>query len=237
MSPEEPWPQILFKCLEAARTDFSEGELSRWVEAWPSIWQQKLNPQRHGDWRKWASLLNALPEIPTTTSYLDRPWVTVEGHLAEGGRTQLEDLLRGFHPWRKGPYDLLGVQIDTEWRSDLKWDRLEKSLAPLLGRTVLDVGCGSGYHLWRMRGMGARRVLGVEPSLLSVCQFLAVRHLVGPSPVHILPVAMEDVPSGLRAFDTVFSMGVLYHRRSPLEHLWSSRTAFAPVVSWFLKPS
>ena len=36
---------------------------------------------------------------------------------------------------------------------------------------------------------------------------------------HLLPLGIEQLPA-LKAFDTVFSMGVLYHRRSPLEHLW-----------------
>src|SRR5690606_10840368 len=87
------------------------------------------------------------------------------------------------------------------------------------GRTVLDVGCGNGYHAWRMVGGGAELVIGIDPTLLSVVQFLTVRHFAGDIPVYVLALGIEDVPQGLRAFDTVFSMGVLYHRRSPLDHL------------------
>ncbi len=58
-------------------------------------------------------------------------------------------------PWRKGPFSLYGVNIDTEWRSDWKWDRVLPHLSPLKGRLVLDVGCGGGYHMWRMLGEGA----------------------------------------------------------------------------------
>lgn len=222
------WPRVLSDCLEEARSDFDGGALGRWVETWPAIWHQKLDPERHGDWLKWAALLSALPNLSGRMVDLDRPEVRVQGDLPEGGRDALEGVLRGFHPWRKGPFDLCGIKIDTEWRSDLKWQRLEHALRPLAGCTVLDVGCGSGYHLWRMRGMGARRVLGIEPSLLSVCQFLAVRHLIGPSSVQILPVAMEDVPPSLGCFDTVFSMGLLYHRRSPLTHLLELKGCLRP---------
>jgi tRNA (mo5U34)-methyltransferase len=37
--------------------------------------------------------------------------------------------------------------------------------------------------------------------------------------IDLLPLKMEDVPRPLKAFDTTFSMGVLYHRKSPIDHL------------------
>ncbi|MDO6805985.1 DUF1698 domain-containing protein, partial [Wenyingzhuangia sp. 1_MG-2023] len=66
----------------------------------------------------------------------------------------IEAGLRGLMPWRKGPFRIVDSHIDTEWRSDWKWQRLAPHLSDLTGRTVLDVGCGSGYHLWRMLGAG-----------------------------------------------------------------------------------
>jgi len=39
---------------------------------------------------------------------------------------------------------------------------------------------------------------------------------------------MEELPHGLGGFDTVFSMGVLYHRRSPLDHLLELKEALRP---------
>ena len=91
---------------------------------------------------------------------------------------------------------------------------------PACGRTILDVGCGSGYHMWRMAGEGAELVVGVDPTQLFLCQFEAVRKLLGNDQrVHLLPLGIQELPA-LQAFDTVFSMGVLYHRRSPLDHLW-----------------
>jgi len=123
-------------------------------------------------------------------------------------------------PWRKGPFSLYGVDIDTEWRSDWKWERVLPHLSDLAGRTILDVGCGSGYHLWRMVGAGAHLAVGIDPTQLFLCQFEAVRKLLGGDQrAHLLPLGIEQLPA-LNAFDTVFSMGVLYHRRSPLEHLW-----------------
>ncbi len=144
-------------------------------------------------------------------------------------REEIHRTLRALQPWRKGPFDLFGIHIDSEWRSDWKWRRLEPHIRPLAGRRVLDVGCGNGYYAWRMAGAGARLVVGIDPSLLFLIQFLAVRSLMTrPPAVHLLPLGIEAVPRGLQAFDTVFSMGVLYHRRSPFEHLEALRGCLRP---------
>ena len=74
--------------------------------------------------------------------------------------------------------------------------------------------------MWRMLGEGADFVVGIDPTQLFLCQFEAVRKLLGNDQrAHLIPVGIEQMPE-LNAFDTVFSMGVLYHRRSPLDHLW-----------------
>ncbi len=190
-----------------------------WAEILPGQLDRAFNPNRHGDWPQWSEVLRRLPECPAERVDLNAAAITVEGACAAESRRGIEALLRSLHPWRKGPYAIFGVHIDTEWRSDLKWDRLARHISPLHGRTVLDVGCGSGYHAWRMAGAGAARVIGIDPTVLSVAQFLAVRHFAGAYPVHVLPVGIDDVPPNLRVFDTVFSMGILYHRRSPLDHL------------------
>ena len=122
------------------------------------------------------------------------------------------------HPWRKGPLELGGLAIDSEWRSDLKWDRVAPHV-DLAGRRVLDIGCGNGYFGLRMLGAGARLVVGVDPTLLFVMQHLACRHFSGDLPSCVLPLGIEDLPPARAGWDCVFSMGVLYHRRDPLAHL------------------
>jgi tRNA (mo5U34)-methyltransferase len=105
-------------------------------------------------------------------------------------------------------------------------------LSDLTGRTILDVGCGSGYHMWRMIGAGAHLAVGIDPTQLFLCQFEAVRKLLGNDQrAHLLPLGIEQLPA-LNAFDTVFSMGVLYHRRSPLDHLWQLKDQLVPAASW-----
>ena len=121
-------------------------------------------------------------------------------------------------PWRKGPFELFGVHIDTEWRSDWKWSRVAPHLE-LAGKRILDVGCGNGYYMWRMLGAGAEAVVGVDPNWLFLNQFLAVKNYLPDAAAWHLPLALEELPAKLEGFDTVFSMGVLYHRRSPIDHL------------------
>jgi tRNA (mo5U34)-methyltransferase len=150
------------------------------------------------------------------------------GDVLDEDRILLEKQLKGLHPWRKGPYDLFGIKINTEWRSDWKWERLRDHIAPLKHRLVLDVGCGNGYHCWRMLGADAKMVVGIDPMILNVLQFQVIRKLYGASPVYVLPIGIEDLPYGLKAFDTVFSMGVLYHRRSPIDHLMELRDCLQP---------
>lgn len=193
------------------------------LQPWLNVLPQQLTDwqlQQHGDLDRW---LRALKKIPTDKpDVIDlKDSVTLYNHtpLAQGELNKLENLLKTFHPWRKGPYYLHGIHIDTEWRSDWKWDRLLPHISDLTNRTVLDVGCGNGYHMWRMLGAGARQVYGIDPSELFLIQFEAVRALMGNDQrINLLPLGIEQLPE-LEAFDTVFSMGVLYHRRSPIDHL------------------
>ena len=142
--------------------------------------------------------------------------------------SRARDALAALSPWRKGPFELGDITIDAEWRSDLKWDRLQPGIAPLDGRAVLDVGSGNGYYALRMHDSGARVVIGIDPTILYVLQFIAVQHFRQAPDVFVLPLRLEELPSGSRTFDTTFSMGVLYHQRSPLTHLQQLRNTLRP---------
>jgi len=206
--------QTLYDALLDAKAD-------AWVELLPAQLAQALDDSKHGDLLRWQSVIQQLPELNPSQRLLDADAVQIGSSedLDLEQQAQLEQCLRALHPWRKGPYQLFGTHIDTEWRSHWKWDRLKKHLAPLEHRLVLDVGCGNGYHCWRMLGAGAKMVVGIDPTLLNVMQFQLIKKLHGTAPVYVLPLGIESVPSNLQIFDTVFSMGVLYHRRSPIDHL------------------
>ena len=194
----------------------------------------------HGDYPDWLDSINSLPEISPSLIRLDADTVQI-GTASDCSASQCETIrqqLQRLLPWRKGPFNLFGLEIDAEWRSDMKWRRLQDRIAPLSGRTVLDVGCGNGYYGWRMLGAGAKRVVGTDPTLRYVMQQRAVAKYLPDTPFDILPFSLETL-TGNRAgpipaeagihltdsllppdgFDTVFSMGVIYHRRDPVQHI------------------
>ena len=193
--------------------------LSDWLETLPHQLKEWEN-QTHADYAKWSKIVNFLPDLQADKIDLksavksDRTFL-----LSTGEKQRIIHHLKQLMPWRKGPYHLFGIHVDCEWRSDFKWDRVLPHLAPLQGRTILDVGCGSGYHMWRMVGEGAKMVVGIDPTELFLCQFEAVRKLLNNDRrANLIPLGIEQMQP-LAAFDTVFSMGVLYHRKSPLDHL------------------
>jgi tRNA (mo5U34)-methyltransferase len=178
----------------------------------------RLEARFHGDLAGWQQALDALPELDNISYTLDDDCIQLHCEQPVDSDAITQALMQ-LHPWRKGPFDFFGVHIDTEWHSDWKWQRIAPHLRNLANKTVLDVGCGSGYHAWRMRGAGARLVVGIDPSPKFVMQFAAVKKYLPEEPVHVLPLMSEDLPAQMQCFDTVFSMGVLYHRKSPFEHL------------------
>ena len=180
----------------------------------------------NGDAETLEAALVSMPGFQASTHSFRTPAVGIgtADELTPQARDSLREALLALHPWRKGPFDLFGITIDSEWRSDLKWSRVEGAIAPLTGRRVLDVGCGNGYYAWRMLGAGASFVLGVDPAVRCLAQFRACKRFMPAAPVLLLPLGSEDLPSETHCFDTVFSMGVLYHRRDPVAHLRELRS-------------
>ena len=207
-----------------------ESPLGDWGDTLSDLIAHQLRPGRWGDMPDWEETLRRLPEIdPLHVNFEQSVQIGDISLMDKGRRLALQATLMGLHPWRKGPYNLFGLQLDTEWRSDWKWDRVLPHLASLENRLILDVGCGNGYHCFRMLGAGAERVIGIDPSPKFVFQFQAIKNFAGKSlPIDVLPIGIEDMPAKLGAFDTVFSMGILYHRRSPMDHLRELRELLRP---------
>jgi tRNA (mo5U34)-methyltransferase len=174
--------------------------LDQWIPLLERLLAERFSAAFHGDYPRWVAVVDSLAHLKADPA-------------------RLREALLALSPWRKGPFVLAGVRLDAEWRSDLKWARLAGALESLAGRRILDVGCGNGWYALQMREAGAQFVLGLDPTLLYVMQFLAVGKLIDTTGICILPLRLHEIPAAPHVFDTTFSMGVLYHQRDPLEHL------------------
>lgn len=212
------WHQPTFNSL--AERSFPELAMSLQKQS-ASVYQQG-----HGDLAKWQTALSTLPSLPIDSVELSSIVATLGDDI---DTAELTTALAPLMPWRKGPFQLNNLLLDTEWRSDWKWQRISAHI-DLEYKHVLDIGCGNGYYGWRMLGAGAASVLGIDPMLLFVMQFRAIHQLLKlPSPaVDVLPLGIDDIPNNTAAWDTVFSMGVLYHRRSPIDHLLQLKGCLKP---------
>jgi tRNA (mo5U34)-methyltransferase len=198
--------------------------LNDWSEQLKQQLAERFALDAHGKMPVWQAALAALPDVePCHVELQDRVVIGAETDISIEQREAMSEQLQHFHPWRKGPYELLGIDLNTEWRSDWKWERVSPHIASLVGRKVLDVGGGNGYHGWRMQGDGAELIVGIDPTRVFAMQYLVMQRYIQSTRHYVLPIGIEDLPDKLACFDTVFSMGVLYHRRSPLDHLFELR--------------
>jgi len=194
----------LWQCL-------SDIGIPDWRSRIEALVHLRLSRSGHGDFAVWQDTLTQLRR------------------LADDATPEIRTLLMSLSPWRKGPFEVAGIHIDSEWRSDLKWARLENAIESLQQRNVLDVGCGNGYYARQMSAAGAHAVIGVDPTLLYVVQHLAIDRFTPLDNVFVLPLRSDELPDHSRIFDTCFSMGVLYHQRSPLTHLQQLKGFLRPA--------
>lgn len=143
-------------------------------------------------------------------------------------RQEIRELLRAFMPWRKGPFQVFGIDIDAEWRSELKWNRIAGAMPDLQGKIVADIGCNNGYYMFRMAHLRPRLVLGFEPGVQHYYCFKALNAMAGCSNLEIDLLGVEHIDLFAKCFDVIFLMGIIYHRPSPIDTLRSIASALAP---------
>ncbi|CAG37820.1 tRNA 5-methoxyuridine(34)/uridine 5-oxyacetic acid(34) synthase CmoB [Desulfotalea psychrophila] len=152
---------------------------------------------------------------------LENDVVTI-GHgeqISHEEQAEIRQALRAYMPWRKGPFAVFGVDIDAEWRSERKWQRLEKHLPDLKGKVIADIGCNNGYYMFRMAAQEPAFVLGIEPSVQHYYCFKALEEMSGLTNLEIDLLGVEHLPLFTESFDVVFLMGIIYHRSAPIETL------------------
>ena len=135
---------------------------------------------------------------------------------------------RAMMPWKKGPYRLCGIEIDAEWRSDLKWDRLKPALPELTGRTVLDVGCNNGYYMFRMLPQEPAFVLGIDPVPRLWYQYQLLQHFAQIPQFDFRMWGWQELEMMPQLFDVIFCMGIIYHHSDPIRIIRGLYQALKP---------
>ena len=187
----------------------------------------------NGNIPKWTIALDELKAMPKGEIELNAPYIRVDQNSADP--IVLERAFKRLMPWRKGPFIFNNLKLESEWQGDLKWKRLQKHITPLKNRRVLDVGAGNGYFTLRMALEGAKKALGIEPFLLFNYQYAAIKSLVGNEiNAMLLPIRLEEMPKSA-IFDSVFSMGVLYHQKNHMEHLLQLKEMMVPDAELILE--
>ncbi|MCD4719475.1 MAG: tRNA 5-methoxyuridine(34)/uridine 5-oxyacetic acid(34) synthase CmoB [Desulfobacula sp.] len=174
-----------------------------------------------GNFLKFKKILESIPEFLPSFIELEGRAVTIgdKSDLTQKEYLLLRDKLEQLCPWRKGPFNLFGIEIDSEWQSWIKWERLENHIGNLKGRRILDIGSSNGYYMFKMAACNPLMVLGVEPQSSFYFQYLTLQKFLNQDNVFCLPIPHDQLPKMNQYFDTVFCMGVLYHRKSPVQML------------------
>ena len=122
-------------------------------------------------------------------------------------------------PWRKGPFKVFGLEIDSEWQSNIKYN-LIRPYFNLKDKIVADIGCNNGYYMFRMLEDCPKRLIGFDPSPLTLHQFEFINHFVKSDIVYEM-LGVEHLEFYNHKFDFIFMLGVLYHRPDPVGTLKS----------------
>jgi len=180
-------------------------------------------------WKNIAPVYELIKNLPTLNeskiTYGDA--IKIEASINKEEREQILKCAEKLKPWRKGPFDLLGIFIDTEWQSFIKYNLLAPHLN-LKDKVVADVGCNNGYYMFRMLKEGPKRVIGFDPSALTYMQFLFLNHFIKSDIVEYELLGIEHIEFYNHKFDVIFCLGVLYHRSDPVSSLKSLYKAMNP---------
>ncbi len=198
-------------------------DLEEYKNSFSALIKKKENfiKNGHGKGEFFLDLIKNLPAAAPSFTNFESDIIKI-GHpsdITEDKKEKLFSALYKMRPWRKGPFNLFGLDLDAEWASNIKWRRLENSISSLNNKKILDIGSSSGYYMFRMLSSEPKLILGIEPYLHFYFQFLIISNYIKTNNIFCLPVNFEEFPETIRYFDTIFCMGILYHIKSPIDML------------------
>ena len=185
--------------------------------------QERLSWLEWKDIKPMRELLDKLPFVETTLTLDDTICIDAPDFAHSAF---IHQCAKALMPWRKGPFKLFDTFIDSEWQSFIKYNLLEPHLF-LEGKIVGDIGCNNGYYLFRMLSQKPKKLVGFDPSALYKTQFDFINHFVQANITYEM-LGVEHLPFYEHRFDTLFCLGVLYHRSDPIQTLKSLYQGLLP---------
>lgn len=125
-------------------------------------------------------------------------------------------------PWFHNIHLPDGTQTAPHWDNPARlWEMIQFLMPALDGRTVLDIGCNSGYISLVCAQFGAK-VTTMDRSCRCMRQIELVRRAFGVE-MELVQGDIEDPPAALkgRKWDIVLFMGVFYHLENPLRGMFN----------------
>lgn len=176
-------------------------------------------------WLTWKNIIPlqeavaSLPTLPASLITLDNIVAVDFETISKEQERLLLEVAKKLKPWRKGPFRLGEMLIDSEWQSFMKYNLLEPHF-DLKDRVVGDIGCNNAYYLFRMLSHKPKKLVGFDPSAITYSQFQFINHFIQSDIVYEL-LGVEHVEFYEHRFDLLFCLGVLYHRSDPVAMLKS----------------
>lgn len=184
--------------------------------------------QKKDDCRKWKNVepwynqLLKVFDLHKNKLHVDYgDWFTIgkKEDLTDSEFALIKETAQKLIPWRKGPFNLFGLEIDSEWQSNIKYNLIRPHFN-LKDKVVADIGCNNGYYMFRMLEDKPKRLIGFDPSALTLHQFEFINHFVKSDIIYEM-LGVEHLEYYNHKFDFIFMLGVLYHRPDPVGTLKS----------------
>ncbi|WP_027327062.1 tRNA 5-methoxyuridine(34)/uridine 5-oxyacetic acid(34) synthase CmoB [Helicobacter pametensis] len=174
--------------------------------------------------------ISSLPKIDAKIFFEDSIKI-LYSHPTSQIEDEIYTLAKDLKPWRKGPFHIGNLHIDSEWQSFKKFDLIAPHLN-IQDKDVADIGCNNGYYMFKMLPLSPKSITGFDPSALFKCQFDFINHFI-QSKIRYELLGVEDLANYGATFDVILCMGVLYHRTDPittLKHLSKSLNKEGEVI-------
>ena len=180
-----------------------------------------LEKIKKSPWSDLYSKIENLNILKTSEIKLDQDIIKIgkNSDLSASESCKLKQILQELIPWKKGPFSFFGFNIDSEWRSQIKWNRIQQYRSSLENKVVADIGCNNGYFMFRMAAENPSRVIGFEPHIKLKITYNLLQQAAKVKNLYFEPFGLEYINLYPNYFDTIFFLGILYHHQNPVEIL------------------